>query len=535
MFPRAHSTFCITVVVASTAVGVALAQPTASDERSSVAVRAGADFGISRLSNETFWQLNATALLRFGPVRFDLAAPLRFSIGEFRFREEDYAQPRDAFRVLRCARIDVGDFPTVPDRFDPTCEPYRDPDHVNPGFYASLRMSPLRNRTLGHGTLLGGFNNSLDPNLPQAGATLDVLWREYGHVHVLLDDITRPRVYGGTLSFRPIRYELSDDGNRNTSELQFNAGIVGDLAAPLHVRGAFGVPARDPEGNLVASTTALTAVTADLHYMHLFDACPARNDLLCNTFVFAHVDYNRFLEVEDGDGLHGKGELRFDLYERLRGPPGDDEVSWRPTWGVHAGVEYRNLGSRYQPTYFDGNYSVQRDQFALTSAARNALGADALTTTKLEWLLARPLGREHGFQGYLQVFFPIPTAAGRAPSRLPFTLRVEDASGPLRAAVTAELGPFRMDQVTLGAEFLRRNFDSLADVFSLDGAMIRVQSSIALAPQSGPNASSSLLGGMVINLFYNRRFLRAPNGSLDATNDFMVTLGTSTAILGGSR
>lgn len=514
--------------------GLAQPEPPA-EERQAVAFRAGADLGVSRLSNETYWQLNATALLRLGPVRFDLAAPLRFSVGEFRFREEDYAQPRDAVRALRCARIDLGDYAERPDRYDPSCEAYRDPDHVNPGIYGSLRVLPLRNITLGHGTLFGGFSNSLDPNRPQAGAQLDLLWQETGHAHFVVDDVTHPRVFGGTVAFRPVQYDLSRPETRNTSELQVSAGVFGDREAPLHVRGAFGVPARDPDGNLAAATTGLTAVTVDAHYMQLLDACAARSDLLCNTFLFAHVDYNRFLEVEDGDGLHAKAEVRFDLHERLRGAPGDDEVAWRPTWGIHAGGEYRNLGSRYQPTYFDGNYSVQREQFAVTSDARNALGADALTTTKLEWLLARPLGREHGFQGYLQVFFPIPTSAGRAPSRLPVTVRVEDASGPLRAAVSAEVGPFRMDQVALGAEFLRRNFDSLGDVFSLDGALIRVNGTVFLAPQSGPGAGASLLSGMTVNLFYNRRFLRDPNGSLNATNDFMVTLGTSANILGGSR
>lgn len=207
--------------------------------------------------------------------------------------------------------------------------------------------------------------------------------------------------------------------------------------------------------------------------MHLFDACAERQDLLCNTFIFAHVDYNRFLEVEDGDGLHAKAEVRWDLYERLRSATGDGEESWRPTWGIHAGAEYRDI---WQPvsaaSWTRGNYAVQSEQFALNSDARSALGAGALTDHQARMAAGPSARREHGFQGYLQVFFPIPTGSGRAQSRLPLTLRVEDATGPLRAAVSARLGPFRMDQVALTAEYLRRNFDSLGDVFWIDGAIV---------------------------------------------------------------
>lgn len=499
--------------------------------------RIGADVGISRIAGEAWWQVNATGLLRVGPVRLDFAAPLRFGMSDFRFREEDYASGRDALRILRCARFDLGDYRRPEDRHDPHCDAYESADGgLHERMYLSTRLSPLRDVSLGHDTLVTGFNNSLDPNVPQIGAQVEGILRDIGRLHVVMDDISNPRILAANVSLRPLQV-AGENWDETPDDLRITAGIVSDLMAPVRVHGAFGQPVRNSEGAVQMATTRLTAVTADAHYLYLWTGCIEPGSSACETSraigLFGFADYNRFLEVEDADGLHAGLRFRYRMQQRYRRYDGralGGNGAMFSTWEVDAGGEYRNQGNRYLPGYFDANYFVQSQSFAINQQARNDLGVDALTTTKLEYVLSQPGGRQHGFQAYFRVYFPIPTAAGEPPTRLPLTLWAEDAEGPLRTSVGASLGPFRLDQVALGAQIIRRNFDGWGQLFSLDGTMIRAVGAIYLSSQQSRRQSDSFLNNLQINLAYNRRFLRDNGGDVRTTDDFLVTLGSTVGV-----
>ncbi|MEZ4389517.1 MAG: hypothetical protein R3A48_00365 [Polyangiales bacterium] len=150
------------VGLAALALALAPAEARAQNERYT-AFRVGADLGYARIANENFLQLNATGLVRLGPVRMDFNVPLRFRLSDFEFREADYADARDALRVIRCVRIDVGDYERPDDQYDPSCEAHPSDRGLHERVYFSGRLAPLRSQDFAHETLLTGFNNSLDP------------------------------------------------------------------------------------------------------------------------------------------------------------------------------------------------------------------------------------------------------------------------------------------------------------------------------------------------------------------------------------
>lgn len=500
------------------------------------AFRVGADLGYARIAGENFAQLNATGLLRLGPVRLDFYVPLRFRLTDFAFREEDWADARDYLRTVRCLRVDIGDYIRPDDQYDASCEAYEGTGGLHDRWYLSARAAPVRAFDLGHETLVTGFNNSLDPNRPQIGGVVDGIFRDWGYAHFFTDDISNPRVIAANAAVRPMQV-LGANWDETPDDLELAATVVSDISAPAHVRGAFGRPVRDADGNLQARAASLTALSAHAHYWRLFDACTEEGSNGCTAMrrmgFFAFADYNRFVEVEDGDALHAGA--RFWYRTRAMFGRYDGRALDRPrgfdVFKVSVGAEYRFMGNRYLPGYFDGNYSVQREQFALNDQARSALGTDALTVTKLEFLLQQPAGRSHAFSAYAQVVVPIPTAQGEPPSPLPITLWIEDGGGPLRTSASATIGPFRMDQVAVGAQILRRNFDGLENLFSLDGSLIRVVGSVFLASaQRRRSPQASILDNLMVNLSWNRRFLRNEAGALDTTNDLFISLGTSAGL-----
>ncbi len=493
--------------------------------------RVGADLGVSRIAGEQWWQVNATGLLRLGPFRTDFYVPLRFGMADFHFREADYQQARDFLRVVQCTRLDLGDYTRPEDRHDPECDPYRWTGRNDERTYLSLRVSPLRSLSLGHGSLVTDFNNSLDPNRPQLGAQLDAQLHMLAAARAFVDDVVSPRVLAANLLLRPPQ-AIGREWDRTPEDFVVRAGVVTDLAAPLRVRSAFGQPVRDAEGNVQMTTARLTAVTADTHFTWFWFPDESDDGTTREIGLQGFADYNRFLEVEDADGLHMGLRFRYRMrgtFNRVDGREAREPFT-AETWELDAGGEYRNMGNRYLPGYFDSNYDVQSQQFATNNQARSLLGVDALTTSKLEYLLSQPLGRSQGFQAYLRFVIPVPTASGEPPSRMPITLWAEDATGPLRTSVSASVGPFRLDQLIVGAQVQRRNFDGWSNLFSLDGTLIRVLGAVFLSSSQARRENDSLLNNLVVNFAYTRRFLRESNGDLSTANDFLVTLGSSLGV-----
>lgn len=560
---------------AAWAAGVALALSTRealAQNRRYTVFNVGADLGAASLESQGYYLVNATAMMRIGDrganFRADLWLPLRFSTDGFRLREEDYARGRDFVRIARCVRLDLGDYTMPEDRYDPTCRPYEWSDADSARTYFSARMFPLAQLSLGHETLFHNFRTSIDPDHPQLGVVANGQFGDRVVLDAILDDVTRPRILAGRAALRPMRGINVDqiDGAMaygTAHELQAAATWVSDLFAPLETLTALGRPILDPgTGDRQFRTTPFSAVSLDAHYERVWfnaelapDSTPqcAHLQTLAGFGAMGYADYNRFLPVASSDALHVGAEL---IYKRLEYfTRYDNEGNARPrrcqttaspetdltdTWEVRLRGEFRQLGNRYLPEYFDANYSVQSQQFALTTDARRAAGIDAPNLTKLGWLNSRPEGSVQGFQGSLQVFVPIPTAQNEAPSRLPIGLFVEDATGPVNATVSLVVGPYQMGQLIIAAQYLRRNFDGLEDLFNVgDGSLLRLFGRVFLTSRTARSARENpstggindLLNGLAVDFRFDRRFFLQPDGAFGVSNDLFLTLGTNLGVV----
>jgi hypothetical protein len=515
---RAHW-FATALALAVAAPAVAHATDEQRPQRRPNAARFGVGLGGGSIEREGYYLADVTGLVRFGNLRADLWFPARFSTNGFTFRSQDWDEARDWARLGRCIRLDLGDFVPAPDRHDPTCEEYDPTAGLHERVYFSARVSPLQNITLGHGTLVYDYRNSIDPDQPQLGAAVDFNYLDWGNVHLIMDDVTNPHLVGGRFSARPQQVLLGQNWDETPDDLELGFTVASDLQAPLHQHQAFGRPILDPSGNLQFSTTPLTAFGADLHYLYLWRNGEG-NDFT-RMGAFGYVDYNHFVGVEDGNALHAGAS--FVLEEYRGGHRG---------WKFRIGAEYRNVGNRYMPEYFDSNYIVQSQQFALNRETQTLLGPNAFTTTKLEYMLSRPAGRVHAFQAWMELQIPISNGEDVAPSHLPLRAFVEDAEGDANASVYFTAGPLQLDRLALIAMYSRRNFNGLEGLTSLDGALLRAMGVLYLGGSreernSQPNVGSDLLRNASINIRYDRRFFLVPDGRYEVTNDLIVSLNLS--------
>lgn len=472
------------------------------------AFRLGADLGFATLELQEYFVVNATGLVRLGPVRWDFYVPLRFN-GDG-FRTQDYDEARDFTRLGRCIRVDIGDYTAPHDTYDPTCNAYGWRGHgIHDRIYLSARVSPLRGITLGHGTLVYGYRNSLDLERPQLGGHVNFDLYDWGSAEFIIDDVTRPGLLGGRVFIRPQQTFFGQNWDETPDELEIGVTALVDVNAPLHRVTAFGRGLVDQNGDALFIRDSVGVLGVDLHYLYLWNLGDATQPQI-GLFVFA--DYNHFLDVEDANAL--QAGVRFVITDRSTG------------WDLRAGAEFRLIGNRYLPEYFDTDYQIQSQRFGLTNDALRVPGVD-IHTTQLEYMRARPGGFTYGLQGYLRLQIPIPANNG-AYNPLPIAAFVEEADGPVNAAFSLVAGPFQMDQLVVMALYQRRNFDDLSGIFELDGTLIRVLGRLFLgSPTAREGTIDAILRYFHIDLRYDHRFFQTPQGEFAETNDFVLTAGFS--------
>lgn len=473
------------------------------------AVRAGADVGFGAIERGDYILLDATVYARIWNIRADLWAPLRFLVDGFEFVTEDWNRPRDANRVFRCVRLDVGDYEQPEDRFDPTCETYGNRAGLgsHERTYFSLRLAPFQGVSLGHETLVFNFRGQRDMQRPQLGAMADLVVRDWLQATAYLDDVTNPGVMVGRAFVRPTILLTGDHWDETPDDFVVGVTYAGDFQAPLYRQTAFGRPLVDPvSGDARFTRDTLFAVGVDTHYTYywgLGDRTAPKIGLM------AYADFNAFPEISDAFGGHAG--VRF-LY-RHEG------------WHIFLGGEYRFTGNRYLPEYFDTEYVSRAQQFLLTPELRGLPGLDPYIT-KYAYILSRPDGAFHSGQLYGSITIPVPTNGRGGYSPLPIGFFMEDADGPVNASVSLSVGPFRMDQLIVGGQYLRRNFDDWSQMFSLDGTLVRLFGRFYFGPSNPAQGSfEEFLANVHLDARFDRRWFQTPQGDLAETNDFALTLG----------
>ncbi|MGZ6125100.1 MAG: hypothetical protein ACXWLR_09080, partial [Myxococcales bacterium] len=273
------------------------------------------------------------AQLTLGPVGLGLSLPLNLllwnndqcCVGAYTresktyagvFRRRDWDEPQDFTRLVRYIRYGNK----------------REPLYVLAG--------QLWGASVGHGTLVSRYSNSLSLDHPKAGLALDVN-SEWAGMETLTDWVGNPTLMAGRAYVRPLGGIPILRG--------WAIGVTGatDRTAPA---GFSGPLQSDAQGNpVVPNQRAIYAFGVDTEF-----------EVLRNSFIslIPYADLNRIAGA--GNGVH-TGILT-DI--RLPFPLLD--------LGLQAKLEYRRMQPGYIPEYFDQVYDVGRVQYAVQGAAGTA-------------------------------------------------------------------------------------------------------------------------------------------------------------------
>lgn len=367
----------------------------------------GAGFGT--LSRELYATVLLATSFTFGPVSLGVQAPLRFKIYDldrnqalFQLRKEDWDEPGDFLRILRFVELN------------------RPKDKV----YA--RFGELAGTTLGHGTIVSSYYNSVDVDHYQSGVRFNLNLAP-GGVETMLNDVARPRLLGARVYARPWHFI---DRCSVLCRFAVGASAFVDGAAPRTLDGATVDAAREVH----ATNKALSVFGVDAEFSAVSNAL---------LDVTPYTDLN-FIGGQ-GAGWHA-GVLV----------------------GVHPSVvggqfrfEFRRMGARYLPGYFDALYEIQRFEY------RDG-------KTKLQYLEDGGSGEaKNGYYGELVVGFG---------SLLSIMGGYEDYQGPNNSSLQLQAVLPTVVGLKIGAYYVKRNFDRLAEVFDPKGAMGIFEARYALYP-----------------------------------------------------
>lgn len=394
-------------------------------ESSGFSGSAGGGILFEQINEDYFTTLEFTTKLSIGPVSLGVWVPLRFRVldndpqnGSV-IRKEDWDEPSDYARLLRFIEVNVG----------------------GDTWRFRGRAGALDNESIGHGTILAGYYNSLDRNHYQAGIALSTAFK-FGGVEFMLDNFIKPEIFGARVHVRPTSF-FTD--NEWANRLVLGASYVADTHAPVALINTSAdatvfVPQMDSTLNYqYTSTQVLSVAGVDVEYTIL------RNSLID---LVPYADLN-FL-IDNGAGGAGTGagfHLGVFFNIRIPGPIG-------PT--LFTRLEYRRLGDGYLPRYVDSTYEGQRVQY-------DPSRPEVVPITKLGWLRTPEVKGGNGWLGELYFDFAGWVKVGGT---------YEDFDGPDNAALTLALILPKIPRVELGGLFTRRGFDGFSDLFDLHGALL---------------------------------------------------------------
>ena len=429
---------------------------------SGVSGEVGGALLFEKIDEDYFVTLDLYNQTRIGPVSFGVWIPLRMRVWDKApeddglFRSEDWDEVSDYARLLRFVEVVLSG------------ESWR----------FRGRVGALEGESIGHGTIVAGYFNSLDRDHYQAGIALAAAVRQ-GGVELMLDNFLAPEIIGVRVHVRPASF-FSDNKWANRFVAGVSVAVDGRAPEALETEGVPPSPRVDDENNFAfTGTSAVTVLGFDAEYTVL------QNKLLD---LVPYLDINFLFDEGAGAGLH----LGTFFNVKIPTPVGPKLLTR---------VEYRAVGDGYAPRYVDTLYEAQRVQYDPGSVT----DASGVPLTKLGWLRAADTGT-HGWLGELYFDFAGWVRVGGA---------YEDYQGPDNSALTLGLLLPRLPVVQLGAFYSRRGFDSLSEAFDRDGALL-----IAFA-------RAKIFGPAYISVVYSRTWHAQEDGSYEVEGDFSVGAGVS--------
>lgn len=421
------------------------------DDGETVDLDAGGEFGYTRLDGISYMMPTPTADIRLHTLQAAIRIPLRVDPNTGDLRQKDWDETGDYFRLAQCVRFDF----SASQRFERErglCHPWQIP---RDDYYMTFRLGPVQDFSLGHGTILNGYSNTLNPDHFQAGVVGNMQFHQFVVGNFLVDNVTNPNLLAGTLALRPFAYELEETAEwfeeRHQLQVQFSA--VSDLQAPDQLETAFGMALTDGDANLLYSKAPVTVLGADFEWKYAFGK---------QIEMEAHFDWNAI--TQHGMGAHAQAWFTYNH------PDG--------VYSVHSVGEARYIQRNYVPNYFDSYYFIQRQQYQLTGRASDVLGAGGSPLfTKSQFLdsLDSDDGWDPGY--YFGINFEVYKGTGEERRKAIFgRMYIADTIGRGNdGQFLASLSIPRMSKkIDVHALYSRLSFGELRDIFKLDNSLVKV-------------------------------------------------------------
>jgi hypothetical protein len=189
--------------------------------------------------------------------------------------------------------------------------------------------------TLGHGALMRRYAPNVDVDYQRVSAEVDA-YNDFGGFELMTNDVLEWNMLAGLAFLKPLSFLKS--GNVFTRSLSVGFSAATDLSAPERL-------SRRPSGSRLLDATGSRFVTENRPIGFIGFDVEAKVVKTDNVDLKPYVDYSHL--------LGGNGGLTVGLLGRFNAG----------TTVVHAFrtvAEFRVLGSKYIPSYFDTFYEVER-------------------------------------------------------------------------------------------------------------------------------------------------------------------------------
>ena len=337
--------------------------------------------------------------------------------------------------------------------------------------------------SLGHGTLVNRYSNSLNLDHPKFGLALDFN-STYVGIETLTDYLTGPSIIGGRVYVRPWGETMVLRG------FAVGATLITDRTAPRSLTYD-----QQPDGTIklrqdastgsviVVDSRAVYAAGVDIEYEVL------RNSLIQ---LIPYVDGNRLLGA--GNGLH------IGVLTNLFLPVPLIAVD------LQTRFEYRWMKPGYIPEYFDQTYDLGRIQYAVN--APNSSTTYFPKFTAAQKAAATSGVPRKGYYGEVSFGFGGLVQVGGL---------YQDYEGD---PTGASLGLFatlpKFELIKLSGYYLRKNMSGIRDAFNIDERSLLAAS-----------AAYKIFGPLYLRIDYSRRWQLRPGDSqikaVDSVNAGIAT------------
>ncbi|MBI3180769.1 MAG: hypothetical protein HYZ28_01360 [Myxococcales bacterium] len=397
-----------------------------SDRLATKRSRVGASLGVDQVGLTLFALVEPQVDLRLldRKLAIGVGAPLRFEVVDLElaaagqpqrrsgeFQAQDYDEVRDFAKVLKF--ITYG----------------RKEDRVY------LNVGQRYASSIGHGPIVRRYAPNIDVDVARVSAQLDA-YNDYAGFELLTNDVMEWNLLAGLAFLKPLSFFSDSVAGKS---LSIGLTAAADLSAPrrLLTDPATSTRQLDGSGRLIATRApvVLAGIDAEVKVVKTREVD-----------IKPYVDYSLLL---DGDGGLTVGALgRFNTGDQV----------------VHAFrvvAELRYLGRRYQPSYFDTFYEVER----YIAAEGPRVNEQIQYLTKYQDVTSGSRPERLGY--YVEGSWGIRGNVG-------FTLSLEGATSIEEKNLVAHLEVPAVDFLQFFGSYYKRGFKNLSEVGSLDARTIIV-------------------------------------------------------------